>query len=37
MNALERLGLVELAGLIRGGSVTSVAATEAVLARAAIG
>ena len=35
MNALERLGLVELAGLIRAGSVTSVAATEAVLARAA--
>jgi aspartyl-tRNA(Asn)/glutamyl-tRNA(Gln) amidotransferase subunit A len=35
MTALERLGLVELADLIRTGAVTSVAATAAVLARAA--
>jgi aspartyl-tRNA(Asn)/glutamyl-tRNA(Gln) amidotransferase subunit A len=35
MSVLERLGLVELADLIRTGAVTSVAATEAVLARAA--
>lgn len=35
MSGLERLGLVEIAARIRDGAVTSVAATEAVLNRAA--